>query len=133
MSSNEKDTSDIDKLLDTSDIAKLYEDMKKENEKKEDEFWESLSLEDRLNAFCYVTRKLSKAELDDQGSYRYVLYDVFKFYEDSYVRGMDSGYMALHNAIFSTEEEHNFLKGFAKFLGHDISDEQISDYLFKKY
>lgn len=115
------------------ELAEMFEESRKINEQNENKFWEGLSYEDKLNAFCYVTRKLSKAELDEQGSYRYVLYDVFKFEPDSYTRGMDSGYMALHNAIFSTEEEYNFLRGFAKHLGHEVTDNEITDYLYNRY
>lgn len=37
--------------------------------------------------------------LEDRGTYRYALFDVFGFGGSMYYRGMDCGYMALHNAI----------------------------------
>ena len=38
--------------------------------------------------------------MEDKGSYRYALYEVFGFEADSYIVGMDCGYLDLHNALF---------------------------------
>lgn len=67
-------------------------------------FWDSLSYEDKCNAFHAVVSKIYEGELKDKGTYRYILYDIFGFGPDMYVRGMNCGYMALHNSILTDEE-----------------------------
>lgn len=115
------------------EISDALQETTKANKEAEDKFWSSLSKEDQLHAFCSVVKRIVAGELDQQTTYRYVLYDIFGFEPNSYTRGIDCGYMALHNSIFSTEEEFNFLKGFAKHLGHEVDDNEISNYLFRKY
>lgn len=92
-------------FADASDsIAKLFEENRIENEKQADDFWDSLSYDDRCNAFHAVISRIYAGEIKEKGSYRYVLYDIFKFGPDMYTRGMDCGYMALHNSIMSDEQ-----------------------------
>jgi len=68
-------------------------------EEENDIWWDSLTQKEREDAFYAVVKRIYKAELEDKGSYRYALYDVFGFDGSMYVRGMDCGYMAIHNAI----------------------------------
>jgi len=72
-------------------------------EEENDIWWDSLTQKEREDAFYAVVKRIYKAELEDKGSYRYALYDVFGFDGSMYVRGMDCGYMAIHNAIFEDE------------------------------
>ena len=51
-----------------------------------------------------MCKRIYKAELVDRGSYRDALYDVFGFDMHMYGRGMDCGYMNIHNAIHIGEE-----------------------------
>lgn len=74
-----------------------------ELEEDHSKFWNSLSKDDQLKAFCSVMRLLHKAELEEHGSYRYTLYDVFGFGPESYVAAQLSGFMAIHNAIWDGE------------------------------
>ena len=67
-------------------------------------FWDSLSYEDKCNAFHAVVSRIYEGEIKVKGSYRYVLYDIFGFGPDMYTRGMDCGYMALHNSIMDDAE-----------------------------
>ena len=67
-------------------------------------FWDSLSYEDKCNAFHAVVSRIYEGEIKVKGSYRYVLYDIFGFGPDMYVRGMDCGYMALHNSIMDDKQ-----------------------------
>ena len=67
-------------------------------------FWDSLSYEDKCNAFHAVVSRICEGEIKVKGSYRYVLYDIFGFEPDMYTRGMDCGYMALHNSIMDDAE-----------------------------
>jgi hypothetical protein len=90
----------LDDALDKINI--LEEEFRKAAQKDEEsanKFWDSLSYDDKCNAFHAVISKIVKGDMKDNGSYRYVLYDVFGFGPDMYTRGMECGYMALHNAI----------------------------------
>ena len=70
-----------------------------ELEEDHDKFWNGLSKDDQLKAFCSVMRRLYKAEIEQRGSYRYTLYDVFGFGSESYAQAQVSGFLAIHNAI----------------------------------
>lgn len=80
-------------------FRRIYAESMKENERREEALWNSLSYEDKLDLFCAVVRRIHQAEIVDRGSYRYALYQVFGFDLDAYGRGMDCGYLDLHNAI----------------------------------
>jgi hypothetical protein len=67
---------------------------------KANAYWDSLSYEQKLFAFYSVCKRIHEGDIKDQGSYRYVLYDVFGFDFDAYMVGMECGYMDIHNAIF---------------------------------
>jgi len=73
-------------------------------EAKNDAWWNGLTEQERQDAFYAVVKRIHQAEIIDRGSYRYALYDVFKFGPDMYLSGMDCGYMALHNAIGEGED-----------------------------
>lgn len=77
-----------------------YMEIVDNDEKESEAFWNSLSEEDQLKAFCAVSRRIYQGELVEQGTYRYVLYDVFGFNTDSYRKGMDCGYFAIHNILY---------------------------------
>lgn len=85
-------------------IRQAFEGMRVQNENDANEFWDSLSYRDKCNAFHAVVSRIVEGELKKKGSYRYVLYDVFEFDLDMYTRGMDCGYMALHNAIDTQDD-----------------------------
>jgi hypothetical protein len=85
-------------------VSIAYEEVRIANEKEANDFWDSLSYDDKCNAFHAVVSRLFDGDIKQRGSYRYVLYDVFGFKADMYVRGMDCGYMALHNSIMTDEQ-----------------------------
>lgn len=85
-------------------IREGLESERDDYEAKNDEWWNSLSEEERENAFYAVVKRIYKAEIVDKGTYRYALYDVFGFDAGMYSRGMDCGFMDLHNAIEIDEE-----------------------------
>ena len=102
---------DKDKLLDT--ISKIGETMREameEHEKKNDEWWNNLTEQEREDAFYAVCKRIWQADGKDGGSYRYALYDVFGFDPGMYALGMECGYMSIHNAIFDGEQL-NKMKG----------------------
>ena len=80
-------------------LSELQEDIEKKTESEMDAWWNNLSKEDQMRAFYSVVKRLVDGELDQKGSYRYVLYEVFGFGSESYMLGMMCGYMALHNSI----------------------------------
>ena len=63
------------------------------------QFWNSLTQDQQLLAFCEVVSRLVQGELVEQKSYRGILYDTFGFGLDSYVTAQVSGFMDLHNSI----------------------------------
>ncbi len=88
-----------------TDAAVEEEKYKAKYEQEVDAWWESLTYDDKLKAFYSVVKRIYDGDVKNQGSYRYVLYDVFGFEADAYALGMDCGYMSLHNAIKTEEEE----------------------------
>jgi hypothetical protein len=88
-------------------LAELSQEMEKSRkiyEHDNDTWWNGLTEEEREDAFYAVVKRIHKAELQDRGTYRYALYNVFGFDPGMYMRGMDCGYMAIHNAIGDGED-----------------------------
>ena len=88
-------------------LAELSQEMEKSRkiyEHDNDTWWNGLTEQEREDAFYAVCKRIWKADGIDNGTYRYALYDVFGFDPGMYMRGMDCGYMAIHNAIFDGEE-----------------------------
>jgi hypothetical protein len=76
-----------------------------DTDKVADKFWEELPYEDKLKA---VVKRIYQGEVEDKGSYRYILYDVLGFGPEAYEIGMDCGFMYLHNSIMDGEQKlHN--------------------------
>ncbi len=83
-------------------LSEFGEQMQKIAEKYEgecDDYWDKLSYEEKLKAFYSVCKRIHKADVVDEGSYRHALYEVFKFDADAYVIGMECNYMDIHNYI----------------------------------
>lgn len=86
-------------LQELADSAQEYQKVLDDMTREEEDYWVMLTREQQLIAFCAVVRRLKKGELDDQRSYRGVLYDTFGFGMESYVRALNAGFMDLHNSI----------------------------------
>lgn len=80
-------------------IRKEIDTARKVYEHDNDTWWEGLTEQEREDAFYAVTKRIYRAEVKEQGTYRYALYDVFGFDSSMYGRGMDCGYLNLHNII----------------------------------
>lgn len=96
-----------EKPLDTiSEIGQEMEKARKVYEHDNDTWWDSLSEKEREDAFYAVCKRIYQADIKDTGTYRYALYDVFGFGfgMGMYGRGMDCGYMAIHNCLYDGEE-----------------------------
>ena len=92
--------SNEDLLKSLEEISKTFNEAMAEVEKESEDFWNSLSKEDQLKAFCAISRRIYKGEIEDKGTYRYVLYDVFGFGPDAYAAAQLAGYLTIHNAIY---------------------------------
>lgn len=77
----------------------FQEKMAKE-EKESEAFWNSLSAEQQLQAFCAVMRRIYRGEIEEGRTYRGMLYDVFKFPPKSYAIAQMSGFLTIHNCIW---------------------------------
>ena len=83
-----------------SELGETMAHARKQYEGELELWWQTLSEQEREDAFYAVVKRMYKAEVEERGSYRYALYDVFGFDEGMYGRGMDCGYMNLHNTIY---------------------------------
>lgn len=97
-------------------------------EQDQEAFWNSLSKADQIKCFCAVSRRIYRGELEDRGTYRWVLYDVFQFGPEAYCQAQDAGYLAIHNSIFTAEEERKLLLAFAKKLGVQDPEASVTDF-----
>lgn len=88
-----------------SELGELMEQERVSYEAENDAWWSRLSTKEREDAFYAVVKRVYQGELVEQGTYRYILYDIFGFDGSMYMRGMDCGFMALHNAIKTPDEE----------------------------
>lgn len=96
-------------IFDSPEWAELQQVLMKAREDREkecDEYWDSLEYEDQLKAFYSVVKRIYQGEIKEKGTYRYILYEVFKFGPEAYELGMDCGFMYLHNAIVDAEEDN---------------------------
>ena len=88
-------------LIEISDIQKEIETHYKD---ECEDYWASLSEEEKLKVFYSVISRVVQGELKNKGSYRHVLYEVFGFGPEAYGIGMQCGFLDLHNSIFTGEE-----------------------------
>jgi hypothetical protein len=103
-----------------------------EIEKDSEAKWNALSKEDQLDYFCAVTRRIYQAEILDQGTYRWALYDVFGFGPEAYAPAQLAGYLEIHNSIYPASHDRELLGKFAEKLGIENSEEKIRDFLSGK-
>lgn len=82
-------------------IEQLWEESR---QAADDLWWTKLSEEEQLQCFRQVCKLIHKGDVEDRGSYRYVLYDVFGWGPEAYSDGL-AHYMTIHNLIFSGLEK----------------------------
>ena len=100
------DTEKYDKLQqDLRELAEIFQEAHAKLEQEQEEYWNSLSKEDQLKAFCAVVRRIHQAEIEDQGTYRHALYGVFGFGPEAYGQAQMAGYLTIHNLIYTDEYE----------------------------
>jgi hypothetical protein len=67
--------------------------------KSSDDFWNSLTPDQQLDAFCAVVKRIKQGELVEGRSYRGVLYSTFGFGPEAYGMAQVAGYLDIHNAL----------------------------------
>ena len=115
-------------LQELSDISQQFEKARLEREATNDAWWNGLTEAEREDAFYAVCKRIHKGDLQDNGSYRYVLYQTFGFDHGMYVDGMNCSYMAIHNAIFDGEELQR-MKSVTRFEVIDDTGRAYTKYL----
>lgn len=124
-----KSQEDREKALDKlAELSQEFEKARKVYEHDLDTWWNGLTEQERQDAFYAVCKRIHKGDIVDNGSYRYVLYDTFRFDPGMYSAGMDCGYMAIHNAIFDGEELQR-MKGVNRFEVIDETGRAYTKYL----
>jgi hypothetical protein len=93
-----------DALKAFEEFAKMFLEAMDLIEKDSEAFWNSLSKDDQLKAFCAVSRRIHQGEIVDKGSYRHVLYGVFGFGPEAYAPAQCAGYLDIHNAIVTEDD-----------------------------
>ena len=91
--------------VEIANIQEAFSDARKVYEVDNDKWWEGLTEVEREDAFYAVIKRMHTAEIKDQGSYRYALYNVFGFAPNMYTQGMHCGYFDLHNALVPDIDE----------------------------
>ena len=111
-------------------MSQEWEKSDKAHEAKVDEWWDSITTEEREMAFYSICKRIHKAELQDGGTYRYALYDVFGFDGGMYRHGMNCGFMAIHNAI-GDGEDYQAMRGVNRLEVIDDTGRALVKYLNK--
>ncbi len=115
------------------EISDIFNQAMSAIEHEQEAYWNSLSKEDQLKAFCAVVRRIHRGEIEEHGTYRYVLYDVFGFGPESYGQAQMAGYLDLHNSIMCPDQERRLLLEFAKSLGVENPDDSVSKFYGQTY
>ena len=118
-----------EKALDgLAELSQEMENSRKQYAEENDAWWNGLSEQEREDAFFAVVKRIHKADLQDGGSYRYALYNIFGFDPGMYMKGMDCGYMAIHNAI-GDGEDYQAMRGVNRFEVVDDTGRAYTKYL----
>lgn len=112
-------------------FSKAFNQAMENEEQEQEKFWNSLSDEDRLKAFCSVVRRLHQAELIENQSYRGTLYDTFEFGLEAYASAQCAGFLELHNAIYDKTAIIELLRTFNQQLMLGASEESILQFVVK--
>jgi hypothetical protein len=81
------------------EASKIFNEAMTALENEQESWWNSLSSEEQLNAFCCISRRIYKGELVENRSYRGMLYDVMGFGPDAYAQAQCAGFLEIHNAL----------------------------------
>jgi alpha-glucuronidase len=107
------------------ELLKIQEEALEQYEQKAKECYDSLGMDNQLLLFFYITNVIFENYFKDNGSYRGLLYDKFKFGPEAYSLGMDSGMFTLHNSISTPDENEERFQKLIKFLKLELSKEDL--------
>ena len=94
----------LDELNKTSNA---FNEAMKEIENQEEAWWNSLTEDERINAFCCVSRRIYQGDVKEKRSFRGILYDICQFGPEAYVAAQHAGYLTIHNLIGSGMDYEN--------------------------
>ena len=110
------------------EAQQAMEQAQKEFEAECETAWNLLDQDTKLKIFCAVCTRLYKGELEDKGSYRHILYDVFGFGTEAYSAAQGAGFLALHNSILDDEQKVKATEKLLKLSEeYNIPKEKIRD------
>ncbi len=97
-------------------------------------FWNNLSSEEQLWAFCAIMRRINDSYLSENGtpSYRHFLYDVMGWGPEAYSSAQCSGFLDIHNSIFNIDDLTNAVINTNKQLGIESDPEAVRDIIIKR-
>ena len=107
------------------ELLKIEEEALEQYGQKAKEYFDSLETDNQLLLFFHITNTIFKNYFKDNGSYRGLLYDKFKFGPEAYSLGMDSGMFTLHNSISTPDENEERFQKLMKFLDLDLTKKQM--------
>jgi hypothetical protein len=128
-----KTVSNEELLQKLSEASSQFVEAMKHLENEQEAYWNSLTTEQQLMCFCAVSRRIHKGEIEDGGTYRWVLYDVFDFGPEAYAAAQDAGYLSIHNCIMTPEMERKLLMSFAEHMEIPNPDESVNSYYKRHY
>lgn len=124
---------DLEKALDAlGEIRDSFNEAVEHEKSLSESFWSSLDSEEQLWTFCAVMRRLQEGELQQGRSYRGVLYGTFGWGPEAYVPAQCSGFLDIHNSIYTDEDLAKVVKGVIKELGVEADPERIQEIIFKR-
>lgn len=109
------------------DSSRQFHEAMEEIKEEREAYWNSLTKEQQLMAFCAVVERIVDAE-EDGRSYRGVLYGEFGFGTEAYGRAQMSGFLTLHNSYMNQEAEKHLLRAFANSCGIEDPEQAIRNY-----
>lgn len=92
---------------------------------KAKEYFQSLDTEQQHLLFFHITNTIFENYFNDNGSYRGLLYDKFKFGPESYALGCDSGMFSIHNAIETPQHIERKFQALIKHLKINPDKEEL--------
>jgi hypothetical protein len=110
---------------DHKELLKIEEEALKQYKQKAKEYFDSLETDNQLLLFFHITNLIFENYFKDNGSYRGLLYDKFKFGPEAYSLGMDSGMFTLHNSISTPDENEERFQKLINFLKLELSKEDL--------
>jgi len=102
---------DTDKL---DEIQNHFQQVVDAMKQEQESYWNSLTPEQQLLAFCAIMRRVYQGELEEKRSYRGVLYGTFGWGPEAYMPAQMAGYLSIHNSIMPDDHDRKLLEQFCQ-------------------